>query len=305
MGTAFSVENEEELKIKVYESTVSVKENASFAASGSAVVEVKENQQWQEKKKTAEVLAGTDIAKNTFLAWSVKEDKLVVSQESTPSSTPKPAANPIEKKTETKTETSAGTGTITLTGNPQGEGIALSWQVSGDLNIASGFKIVKATRENPVYPGDPYQYLSSSGTRSYTWSLKDGQTWHFRVCQYINGVCGVYSNDVSVKAPAGGESTSTQVRSITLSAQKAESNKVSLSWTVDGNSPLGFKVVWSKNAGPVYPNRDGDQYHYYSESGKSSDEVGGLDGGSTYYFRVCEYLGGKCGLYSNEVSVGL
>jgi hypothetical protein len=300
MGTAFSVENEDELKIKVYESTVSIKENASFAASGSGEVEVKENQQWQEKKKTAEALSGSEVTKNTFLAWSVKEDNIV---------TPKPTAKPIEEKTETKTESktsnSAGTGTITLTGNAQGEGIALSWQVSGDLNVASGFKIVKATSENPVYPGDPYQYLSSSGTRSYTWSLKDGQTWHFRVCQYINGVCGVYSNDVALKAPSGGESTSTQVKAISLTAEKSESNKVSLSWNVDGNSPLGFKVVWSKNSGPVYPSRDGDQYHYYSESGKRSDEVSSLDGGTTYYFRVCEYLGGKCGLYSNEVSIGL
>jgi hypothetical protein len=300
MGTAFSVENEDEVKVKVYESAVTITESSSFEATGSAETEVKQNEQWEETTKETEVLADSDIAQNEFLAWSVKEDNIALSTP-TPSATPKSTAKPTEKKT----EANPGTGSITLTASATGEGVALSWQVSGDLNVSSGFKIVKKTSENPSFPGDPYQYLSNSDARSYTWSLKDGQTWHFRVCQYIGGTCGVYSNDVSVQAPSGGESTTTQVKSITLTGQKGEGNKVNLSWNIDGNSPLGFKVVWSRNSGPTYPNRDGDHYHYYSESGKRDDEVGSLDGGATYYFRVCEYLGGKCGVYSNEVSIGM
>jgi len=66
---------------------------------------------------------------------------------------------------------------------------------------------------------------------------------------------------------------------------------------------MGFKVVWSKNQGPTYPNRSGDKYHYLTNPSASSDTVSGLESGQIYYFRVCEYLGGKCGLYSNEISI--
>jgi hypothetical protein len=31
-----------------------------------------------------------------------------------------------------------------------------------------------------------------------------------------------------------------------------------VTWTVNGYSKQGFKVVWSKNANPTYPTRDGD-----------------------------------------------
>ncbi|OGG11834.1 hypothetical protein A2Z00_01475 [Candidatus Gottesmanbacteria bacterium RBG_13_45_10] len=127
------------------------------------------------------------------------------------------------------------------------------------------------------------------------------------MCQYIDGKCGAYSNDISVKAPSGGESSGGNVASITLTGQKAESNKVGLTWTVNGTSSQGFKVVWSKNSGPTYPCRseDSNQYHYDSNPEARSNEVGDLETGKTYYFRVCEYLGGTCGTYSNEVSVGL
>lgn len=78
-----------------------------------------------------------------------------------------------------------------------------------------------------------------------------------------------------------------------------------VSWQTIGTSVKGFKVVWSRNAGPIYPTRSGDQYHYYSEATKTSDTIDAFAGTGDYYVRVCEYLGGKCGLYSNEIKISL
>ncbi|MDA3840482.1 MAG: Kazal-type serine protease inhibitor domain-containing protein [Patescibacteria group bacterium] len=93
---------------------------------------------------------------------------------------------------------------------------------------------------------------------------------------------------------------SSVVNSITLSGEDAN-----IKWSVDGYSAKGFKVVWSKNEGPTYPLRSGDKYHYYTDLNKDFDTLEVFDGGGTYYVRVCEYLGGECELYSNEIEVVL
>lgn len=98
------------------------------------------------------------------------------------------------------------------------------------------------------------------------------------------------------------EQTST-VSSVTSIALSGEGS--SIKWATVGNSTQGFKVVWSKNANPTYPTREGDQYHYYAEPSKSSDTLTAFSGTGTYFVRVCQYLGGKCGVYSNEISVNL
>ncbi len=90
------------------------------------------------------------------------------------------------------------------------------------------------------------------------------------------------------------------VSSITLVGSGAN-----IEWEADGHSAKGFKVVWSKNSGPTYPTRSGDKYHYYSDPNKKSDTLTAFSGNGTYYARVCEYLGGACGKYSNEIIVTL
>jgi len=79
-------------------------------------------------------------------------------------------------------------------------GINFTWTVNGGLDVSKGFKLIKAKHANPVYPGDEVQYYSSSA-REATWYIYDGGTYHFRVCQYLGGACGVYSNDVTITAP--------------------------------------------------------------------------------------------------------
>lgn len=79
----------------------------------------------------------------------------------------------------------------------------------------------------------------------------------------------------------------------------------SVSWKTDGYSKDGFKIVWSKNTGPTYPTRDGDKYIYFSDPSSSSATLEAFNGEGAYSVRVCEYLGGKCGVYSNEIILGL
>lgn len=187
---------------------------------------------------------------------------------------------------------------ISLSVDTVTEGIKLNWSVSG-ADVDRGFKVIKSSSMNPVYPGDLAIYLGSAA-REYTWNITDGHTYYFRVCQYDGNACGIYSNNAKAIAPLELDDDE-MVEDITL---KSESNG-SISWIIDGTSPNGFKVVWSKTSGPVYPTRDGDRYHYFSSPDTRTDIIDAFDGSGDYYVRVCEYLDGQCGEYSNEIVVGL
>lgn len=96
------------------------------------------------------------------------------------------------------------------------------------------------------------------------------------------------------------ESTETQSNVETI---KLETDGNSISWETEGYSAKGFKVVWSKNKNPTYPPREGDKYHYYSNPNKNTDTLTSFNGEGIYYVRVCEYLGEKCGIYSNQIEL--
>jgi hypothetical protein len=193
----------------------------------------------------------------------------------------------------------ASSGTISLSGTSVDGKVKLTWSLS-DVAASMGFKVVVSAASNPVYPGNDYHYLSTSSTRSDVWSgLTAGKTYHFRVCEYLGGSCGVYSNDVSVTV-TGTTTAATGNGTITLQATKNSEGKVILTWALNGmTSAKGFKVVSADHENPIYP---GDNYHYYSDPELRADTWSGLSSG-TYHFRVCEYLGGSCGVYSNDVSV--
>lgn len=76
-------------------------------------------------------------------------------------------------------------------------------------------------------------------------------------------------------------------------------------WQTSGYSDNGFKVVWSKTPAPTYPTRDTDKYQYLSDPASYKTSISAFDGPGTYYVRVCEYLGGACGVYSNQITVNL
>jgi|GEM_PF-891072 len=191
-------------------------------------------------------------------------------------------------------------GSIELIGswNSDKNKVILQWKPI-NLYSAKGFKVVKSTTANPVYPGNEYHYLSDPAARSDAWTGLQAGTYHFRVCEYLGGSCGKYSNDVTVTVPGAVADNSNG--SITLSGSyDANKDKVILNWSLkDMYSSKGFKVVYSTQANPVYP---GNEYHYLSSPDARSDKWTGLAPG-TYHFRVCEYLSGSCGIYSNDTTV--
>lgn len=323
MGTAFKTANNESKQgVEVYESQVTVlginNQNELLVSEGSQYYLV--NTEKPDLANTVRVIDINDIKKDEFVVWNKEEDKknsenvddlgmlvkldpVTPTVTQAPENTPKPTEKiePTAKPSAKPTSNDNNEAKISLSASKTDNGVYLKWTVSNtDSNL--GFKIVKSAEANPVYPGNDYQYLETPSVREYTWKIKDGNTYHFRVCKYTGSGCSVYSNDVSVKTPTGGESSDTgSVSSISLKSEGGSR----VTWTLNGYSSKGFKVVWSKNPLPIYPNRDGDQYHYYSEASKRDDNVEAFSGSGKYYVRVCEYLGGSCGVYSNQVEVNL
>lgn len=173
-----------------------------------------------------------------------------------------------------------------------------------------GYKVVWSLEENPTYPlgsDDKYIYVTGKGDGSQVLTAFDGAgTYYVRVCEYLGSECGVYSNQVTIvlndEDDGYDEPYEGNVEEITL---RVDEDDNSVWWDVDGRSSLGYKVVWSLEEGPEYPTRDGDEYKYYTSPNADHARLTAFDGAGTYYVRVCEYLGEKCGIYSNEVSLEL
>lgn len=202
------------------------------------------------------------------------------------------------------TKNAVGVSSITLSGS----GEKISWSTIG--NSDQGFKVVWSKNSGPTYPtrdGDKYHYYSDPAVDSDTLDAFSGSgTYYVRVCEYLGGKCGVYSNQIQLtlgEADENTDSANNKVNSITLQDEKGDGQN--LTWEVDGYSSQGYKVVWSKNENPVYPTRDGDKYHYYTDPNTLSDSLDAFNGAGVYYVRVCEYLGGKCGIYSNQIKVNI
>lgn len=186
----------------------------------------------------------------------------------------------------------------------KGEGM-VKWVAEGDS--AEGYKVVWSMTAEPTYPlraTDKYQYFSDSTVDTAEVTAFDGDgTYYVRVCEYVAGECGVYSNEIAVElVGAAVEEVASTVTSI-VATDNADGT---VSWVAEGDSAEGYKVVWSMTSEPTYPLRANDKYQYFSDAAvTSSDGLNAFDGVGTYYVRVCEYLGGACGVYSNELTVEL
>jgi FecR protein len=293
VGTAYKTVNEEKLKgVEVYESKVKI-----LGASDKEILVEQGNKYYvlntanKKAEKTFVKITSAEIKKDEFLTWNKAEDIKL---------------NEAEAETAAATEKTENAGKIVLSAKQVSGGISLTWTADG-VDAPNGFKVVKSTQLDPVYPGNDYYYASSADTRSYKWPLTDGKTYFFRVCQYIDGVCKAYSNNLKITAPKAvvkespTEEQSNAVNSISVSSL----GNGQVLWRVSGYSELGFKVVWSKTSGPTYPTRDGDKYNYLTDPKATTATIDVFDGEGVYYVRVCEYLGGRCGVYSNQIQVSL
>lgn len=214
---------------------------------------------------------------------------------------------PIADKQSDSSDSSADftAGSITLSAKEVDGYVYLTWSVNG-ANTSQGFKVVKSTEMNPSYPDDSPVYLSDANTREYKKTgLTAGKTYHFRVCNYTGNGCGVYSNDVSVTIGDSTDSMNSTDASffdgqISLSGEQV-GEKLLFDWSILGvNTSQGFKFIMSTEANPVYPGNDAT---YLSDSGARSHYVKNLTPGKTYYFRVCNYTGEGCGVYSNQITI--
>jgi hypothetical protein len=185
--------------------------------------------------------------------------------------------------------------TFALYGTKVDKGVSFSWNISG-IYISKGFKLVKSLSANPTYPGSESQFIDPS-SRSFTWKIKDGKTYHFRICTYHGtSGCSVYSNDITVTAPYIAEEQPEQPSgSLTLSHTGGND----VSWVLNGSAPYGFKLVWSNSANPTYPGSSATFYDKTATSGSITNDPG------TYYVRICMYYDGGCKNYSNQITVTL
>ena len=111
---------------------------------------------------------------------------------------------------------------IVLEGTANDDGtVSLSWTVDDESLITAGFKVVYSKiNEEPVYPGDSYEYLTDSALREYSLEgLKGGYTYYIRVCQYDgNGTCLAYSNTVTavIAGTASGDDSTVKPEDVTF-----------------------------------------------------------------------------------------
>ncbi|MBN2016302.1 FecR domain-containing protein [Candidatus Dojkabacteria bacterium] len=193
---------------------------------------------------------------------------------------------------------------VSSVSSPAAGKIYVKWAMSG-YSAPSGFKAVAAVGKMPVYPGDKFAYVSSSGAReAYITGLPAG-TYNVRVCIYNgNGQCIMYTTNyktVTVEGEVKGEGTYPTAINISLEEPVCEGStyKVTVNWSpVGSEAPNGYKVCWSTHANPTYPD-DGCQY---MSSGSRNFTVTGLASGTTYHFRVGAYRSGYCDPYSANVS---
>lgn len=108
-----------------------------------------------------------------------------------------------------------------------------------------------------------------------------------------------------IKTEPRPETNNASIKTSSVSSISLSIDGTRVKWSTVGTSKGGFKVVWSKNQGPTYPTRDGDQYIFLTDPNSDGATLTGFNGTGTYYARVCEYLDGVCGTYSNEVSLSL
>ncbi len=78
--------------------------------------------------------------------------------------------------------------------------VYLQWAVPEQFKSDEGYRLVRSKNENPTFPGN-FWFHQEADRDHITWIDIPGGTWHFRICQFVDGACAAYSDDVSVIVP--------------------------------------------------------------------------------------------------------
>ncbi len=228
---------------------------------------------------------------------------------------------------------------LNFTAEVQADGsVATNWDhYNGEHGSLKYYKVSRSqSNDNPVYPDDGHIYAGSSD--SYTDKNPLIGMTHYRVCAITSSNDRICSNVVSLDlekyeefciqvityakkydeckayaSPCDIPDGWTKVDScaskpfgeLELTVENKD-DKPYLKWDFDGDgaAPKGYKIAIStQNEEPTYPVMSGDSYKYLSSELAKSYYDKYAKGEKTYYYRVCLYLGGKCGNYSNAVSI--
>lgn len=295
LGTAYKTINKTDTKgVEVYESAVQAKLAKQSVAEGKRFYQVAAQVDLVNKVSDIPL---DQLSKDDFLKWNLENDKKATEfkdklgylkkLEETPAVVqPAPAPTPVP---------AGSTAGIVLSGSKVDAGVSFAWKVTG-LSVTKGFKIVKSLSANPTFGKDDATYVSDSAARSYKWSIKDGKTYHFRICVYTGTSCTNYSNDITVTAPAY-QAPAPPTGSLSLTHLGGKN----FGWTLSGSAPYGHKLVWSTSANASYPTATGGGIKFYNEGSTTSASID--SGSGSYYVRVCMYYESSCVNYSNEVYV--
>lgn len=194
-----------------------------------------------------------------------------------------------------KKDQDAGTSdNIKLKASTYDAGINLSWTLM-NMKAPKGYRVVKGTNINPVNGAGESTSISDPNITTYNWGIKDGKTYHFRVCVVDENGCEAYSNDVEVVAP----NNSLPEPKGSLELVYAKGTTFNWKLSSDGIAPYGYKLVWSKVANQPYSEiKDTSKFYNASLNSGSIDATAG-----SYFVRVCMYKADDCVNFSNEISV--
>ncbi len=293
LGTAYKTTNRDGAKgVEVYQSEVAVKKADQKIAEGKRFYQA--NTVAELDKKITDIPLD-QLQKDDFLKWNLNHDKNAsefkdkLGYLKTLEETPAPV---VTLPPAPKPATTAG---ISLSGVKTESGVKLTWTVSG-ISVTKGFKVVKGLGANPVFGSSDAAYVSDSAARNYSWTIKDGKTYHFRVCTYTGESCTNYSNDVTVTAPLYQVAEPTGSVSLQYAGSAGQNN---LKWVLSGTAPHGYKLVWSSSPNPTYPANDKAFY-----DGNATTGAIGASLANTYYARLCVLTShAECYSYSNELTV--
>jgi hypothetical protein len=160
------------------------------------------NYNWKNLKLGTDYHFRVCIYKSTGVCGVYSNDLLLTTEQVPVSATDTNNSSSTAKEIVPVASIISTTTAIVLSGESSGGQVKLIW--TANSNSSQGYRVIMSKALNPVYPGNSYYHsFSSVIARTDVWDaseVKVGETYHFRVCVYANGACGLYSNDLSITA---------------------------------------------------------------------------------------------------------